>query len=97
MEKILKVMELCYKISNETKVDAFFYYAPHTQQIDVDIHYNGWINEDDMIDEFKRSNTKLSFNDWKKERNKYKKLTHYINKKYEYDLDEIIKNLENLL
>lgn len=46
------IVKKCYEISTTTKADAFFSYSPHTSQIDIFIHPNGWSNEDGEEDCF---------------------------------------------
>ena len=36
------VLALCMEISNSTKADAFFSYAPHVNTYSVYIHRDGW-------------------------------------------------------
>lgn len=42
-----QILATCYEISTLTKADAFFSYSPHTSEINIIIHPNGWSDEDD--------------------------------------------------
>lgn len=41
-----QIIATCYEISTQTKADAFFSYSPHTSQIDISIHPNGYSVDD---------------------------------------------------
>ena len=41
-ELLLRVLELAYKISNETIADVFFRYSPHVNSFDLEYHKAGW-------------------------------------------------------
>lgn len=40
--KIQNILNLCYRITQETDVDVFFEYSPHIEAIQIEIHKNGW-------------------------------------------------------
>lgn len=48
-----QIITACYEISAKTKADAFFSYSPHTSQIDIIIHPNGWNSSNTEDDYFK--------------------------------------------
>lgn len=41
-ELILKVLEKCYFISNNSECDVFFSYSPHVNFYEVCYHLEGW-------------------------------------------------------
>lgn len=42
IRKLTQLVELCAKISERTKADAFFRYSPHVGGFEVDVYYKGW-------------------------------------------------------
>ena len=50
IEKLTKVLELCYEISTTTDTDVFFKYFPHCGVFDVDYHIGGWTKNKDGTD-----------------------------------------------
>ena len=47
-EYLVKIMGISYDLSTKTKHDIFCNYSGHTNQIDIDIHLNGWRENKDL-------------------------------------------------
>ena len=98
MRKISEILDLCIKISKTTVADVFFNYSPHVPQIDLRIHYNGWISSDEVIDKFKESKTIMKFSEWEDRFRKVDCITVMLDKDYsEASLYKLIVKLEQFL
>ena len=42
-DRLHGVLAMCMEISNNTKADCFFDYAPHVNTYSVNIYRNGWV------------------------------------------------------
>ena len=94
-EKVLQIMELCYDISNTTKHDVFFSYSPHVSQVSINIHHNGWINDEGMMEEYVEKKPDIKFAEWKKLNYNYEHISAYL--KNENKIDKIIIYLKEML
>lgn len=92
-EKVLKIMYMCYEISNNTKSDVFFHYSPHTNAVEVWIYENGWISKDELVNSYMRDKPLIPFEEWIDNKTV---LTCYIELN-PHGLDNIISELEKLL
>lgn len=48
-DKLMKIMSLCYEISNKTDADVFFHYSPHVNCITVYYYENGYHDDEEFI------------------------------------------------
>ena len=57
MQPVTKVFALCQFITDNTEADVFFRFAGHCNQIEVDIHAEGWAKDNGPTDSFKEFTT----------------------------------------
>lgn len=50
-EKVLKILSLCMK-AKKMGHDVFFRYNPHVNEIDIDVHIDGWAHGGGTDDDF---------------------------------------------
>lgn len=48
-DKLMKIISLCYEISNKTDADVFFNYSPHVNYITVYYYENGYHDDENFI------------------------------------------------
>lgn len=72
---------------NETKHDVFVMYHAHVNKFQVDLHFNGWINEDDLYIKW------LNYKDEIK--SKGKRFVSYESYSEKYTKESVEINLDN--
>ena len=70
-DALLALMALCMNISNETKADCFFSYAPHVNGYCVNVHREGWKSGEggeylDLCSDITSENIKRTFTELNK-------------------------------
>ena len=102
-----KLMIIAHEVTNNTKHDVFVRYSGHVNDIEIDIHINGWINDDELYSNWldyrdKQKTKHKRYESFEKYSEPYKMIRYKINLESRTNstikiLNDCIQQLEELL